>query len=106
VEDSAWLLTQGTTEIHYPAIPLCWQGQQVGDTLWYFDALAGLERMTTLRATLDLRLPWGSLADLLVFEDRILDHITYRIHRKEDLVRELARYPLGDGLYVSWPITE
>ena len=46
-------------------------------------------------------MPW---TELLVFEDRIGDHLTYRIHRREDLVREVARYVVGDGLYVNWPI--
>jgi hypothetical protein len=40
----------------------------------------------------------------VVFEDRILDQITYRIHRREDLVRELARYHVLDGLYLNWPM--
>ena len=82
VEDSAWVLAGGTTEVGYPVIPLCWQGQQLGDTLWYFDQAANMERFTCFRATLDLRTPWGELYDLAVFEDRILDHITYRIHRR------------------------
>lgn len=106
VEDSAWVLSQNTTEIGYPAIPMCWHAQEVGDTLWYFDRLAGVDRMTSLRATLDLKTPWGTLTGLVVFEDRIQDFITYRIHRREDLVRELARYKPGDGLYAAWPITD
>ena len=103
VEDSAWAFIQGTTEIGYPAGPLCWQGQQLGDTLWYFDQLAGLQRMTTYRAHLSLRTAWMPWSELLVFEDRVLDIITYRIHRREDLVREVARYVVGDGLYLMWP---
>ncbi len=103
VEDSTWSLTQGTTEIHDPAIPMAWQGQQLGDTLWYFDRIAGAKRMTTLRATLDLKMPWGTVNDLLVFEDRVADYINYRIHRGRDLALELARYVVGDGLYVVWP---
>ena len=101
VEDSAWAFMQGTTEVGYPAVPLCWQGQQLGDTLWYFDQLAGLHRMTTYRAHLSLRTAWMPWMDAVVFEDRILDHITYRIHRRQDLVREAARYVVGDGLYVN-----
>lgn len=102
-EDSAWVLTQGTTEIHYPSIPLCKAGQQLGDTLRYFDRVAGVERMTTYRAHLSLRTPWMPWTDLLVFEDRVSDFITYRIHRRDDLVREVARYVVGDGLYLVWP---
>lgn len=104
VEDSTWVLTQGNTDIWFPPVPYCWQGQTLGDTLWYFDGNAGLRRFTTFRATLDLQLPWGRMEDLLVFEDRILDHIRYRIHRKEDLVRELARYHVQDGVYLRWPV--
>lgn len=104
VEDSAWAYVQGTTEVGYPAVPLCWQGQQLGDTLRYFDQMAGIERMTTYRAHLSLRTAWLSSSDLLVFEDRILDHITYRIHSRNDLVRELGRYHVGDGLYLSLPL--
>lgn len=103
VEDSAWACIQGTTEIGHPAVPLCWQGQQLGDTLWYFDQLAGLQRMTTYRAHLSLRTAWVPWTELLVFEDRIGDHITFRIHRRDDLVREVARYVVGDGLYLVWP---
>jgi hypothetical protein len=102
-EDSAWVITQGTTEIHYPSIPLCKAGQQLGDTLRYFDRVAGVERMTTYRAHLSLRTPWMPWSDLLVFEDRVNDFITYRIHRRDDLVREVARYVVGDGLYMVWP---
>lgn len=102
-EDSAWVISQGTTEIHYPSIPLCMTGQQLGDTLRYFDRVAGVERMTTYRAHLSLRTPWMPWTELLVFEDRVLDFITYRIHRREDLVREVARYVVGDGLYLVWP---
>ena len=43
------------------------------------------------------------MKDLVVFEDRILDFTTYRIHRRDDLVREVARYKAMDGLYISWP---
>jgi hypothetical protein len=102
-EDSAWVITQGTTEIHYPSIPLCKAGQQLGDTLRYFDRVAGVERMTTFRAHLSLRTAWMPWTELLVFEDRVLDFITYRIHRRKDLVREVARYVVGDGLYLVWP---
>ena len=45
-------------------------------------------------------MPW---TELLVFEDRVLDIITYPIHRWNDLVREVARYVVGDGLYLVWP---
>lgn len=103
VEDSAWAFLQGTTEIGHPAVPLCWQAQHLGDTLWYFEQLAGLQRMTTYRAHLSLRTPWMPWTELLVFEDRVLDFIIYRIHRREDLVREVARYVVGDGLYLMWP---
>lgn len=105
-EDSAWVLTQGTTEVHYPSIPLCKNGQQLGDTLRYFDRVAGVGRMTTYRAHLSLRTPWMPWSDLLVFEDRVNDFITYRIHRSEDLVREVARYVAGDGLYLVWPASD
>ncbi len=103
VEDSTWVLTQGYTDIWFPTIPYCWQGQALDDTLWYYDGNAGLRRFTTFRARLDLQLPWARVENLLVFEDRILDHIRYRIHRKEDLVRELARYHVQDGMYLRWP---
>ena len=102
-EDSAWVLTNGSTELHHAAVPLCWQGQQLGDTAWYTDHHAGVERMTTLRAHLSLRTPWMPWTDLLVFEDRVNDFITYRIHRRDDLVREVARYVVGDGVYMVWP---
>ena len=102
-EDSAWVITQSTTEVHYPSIPLCYNDQQLGDTIRYFDQKAGVERMTTYRAHLSLRTPWMPWTELLVFEDRVLDFITYRIHRREDLVREVARYVMGDGLYLVWP---
>ena len=59
--------------------------------------------MTTYRAHLSLRTAWMPWTELLVFEDRVLDIITYRIHRREDLVREVARYVVGDGLYLVWP---
>ncbi len=104
VEDSAWAFVQGTTEVGYPAVPLCWQGQQVGDTLWYFDQIAGMERMTTYRAHLSLRTAWLPWTEAVVFEDRIGDHITYRIHRRNDLVREIGRYTVGDGLYLGTPL--
>ena len=45
-------------------------------------------------------MPW---TELLVFEDRVLDIITYPIHRWNDLVHEVARYVVGDGLYLVWP---
>ena len=106
VEDSAWVISHGTPEVGAPPVPHCWQGQVLGDTLRYFDELALMDRITTLRATLDLKTPWGTLTGLVVFEDRILDFITYRIHRRHDLVRELASYKPGDGLYLAWPITE
>jgi hypothetical protein len=102
-EDSAWVITQGTSEIHYPSIPLCKASQQLGDTLRYFDRVAGVERMTTYRAHLSLRTAWMPWTELLVFEDRVLDFITYRIHRRDDLVREVARYVVGDGMYLVWP---
>ena len=102
-EDSAWVLTNGTTEIHDSRVPLCWQGQHIGDTARYFDHLAGVERMTTYRADLRMRTPWMPWTDLVVFEDRALNFIAYRIHRREDLVRELARYVAGDGVYMVWP---
>ncbi len=106
VEDSAWVISQGTTEIHTPATPLCWQGQIPGDGLQWHDPAAGVDRSTRFRATLNMVGPWGVMNDLLVFEDRIVDHITYRIHRKEDLVREVARYVVLDGLYVRWPMAQ
>lgn len=106
VEDSAWAFVQGTTEIGYPPTPLCWHGQHLGDTLRYFDRMAGVERMTTYRAHLSLRTAWMPWTELLVFEDRVLDFITYRIHRPEDLVREVARYVVGDGLYLVWPASD
>ena len=55
------------------------------------------------RAHLSLRTPRMPRTELLVFEGRVLDFITYRIHRREDLVREVARYVVGDGLYLVWP---
>ena len=91
MEDSAWAFIQGTTDIGHPAVPLCWQGQQLGDTLRYFDRMAGVERMTTYRAHLSLLTAWMAWTNAIVFEDRIGEYITYRIHRRDDLVRELAR---------------
>ena len=38
VEDSAWVLIQGTTEVGYPPVPLCWQGEQVGGRAGRFRA--------------------------------------------------------------------
>lgn len=104
VEDSAWVTSQGTTEVRHPSVPLCWQGQALGDSVVWHDLVSGVDRSTRYRATLDLRTPWGVLPGLVVFEDRILDQITYRIHRREDLVRELARYHVLDGLYLNWPM--
>lgn len=104
MEDSAWVISQGTTEINYPPVPVCWQGQTLGDSTAWYDQVSGVDRHTCFRATLDLRTPWGELNGLLVFEDRVLEHVTYRIHRPDDLVRELARYVVLDGLYVNWPV--
>lgn len=103
LQDSAWWVTQGTTQVEYAPSPLCWQGQVPGDSIRWNDPLSGVDRCTRFRGMLDLRTPWGRRDSLLVFEEHMLDFITFRIHRKEDLVREVARYKVQDGLYLRWP---
>ena len=83
------MITQGTTEVHYPSIPLCKNDQQQGDTIRYFDHKAGVERMTTYRAHLSLRTPWMPWTELLVFEDRVFEGV----QRLEDLVQLICRDP-------------
>ena len=102
LQDSAWALIEGTTEIYDPPSPLCWHGQALGDSLQWLDLTAITARTTKFKATLTLITPWGELNDLIVFEDRFLDYITYRIHRRDDPVREIGRYEVQDGLYLNW----